>query len=42
MFDRIVTMLTNIRNLPELKRILISLGVLDFKSYKFASQARAL
>jgi hypothetical protein len=41
-FDGIVRMLTNGRHIPELKKSLISLGVLDSKGYKFAGQGGAL
>ena len=42
MFDGIVRNLTNVRRVPEIKNILISLGVLDSKCYKFAGHGGAL
>ena len=38
MYDNIVKTLTNVRYVPELKKKLISLGVLDSDGYKFTGQ----
>ena len=38
----IIRTLTNVRNVPELKKKLISLGVLDYGGHKFTGQGREL
>lgn len=38
MYDNIVRTLTSVRHVPDLKKILISLGVLDSDGYKFTGQ----
>ena len=38
MYDNIVRTLTSVRYVPNLKKILISLGVLDSDGYKFTGQ----
>jgi len=42
MYDGIVRTLTNVRHVPELKKNLISLGVLDFGGYKCKTQGGLL
>nr|GEX76888.1 retrovirus-related Pol polyprotein from transposon TNT 1-94 [Tanacetum cinerariifolium] len=38
MHDRVVTTLTNVRHVPDLKKNLISLGLLDLKGFKYMSE----
>ena len=38
MYDKTVRTLTSVRHVPDLKKNLISLGVLDLDGYKFAGQ----
>ena len=42
MFDGIVRMLTYVKNVPELKKNLISLGFLDSSGFKYTGQGGAL
>jgi hypothetical protein len=42
MFDGIVRKLTDVRHVPEIKKKMISLGVLDSSGYKYTSKGGAL
>jgi hypothetical protein len=42
MFDGYVKILTNVRHVPELRKNLISLGVLDTRGYKSIVQGRIM
>jgi len=42
MFDGVVTTVTGIKHVPDLKRNLISLGTLDARGYQYTSQGEAL
>ena len=42
MHDRVMRTLTDVRHIPDLKKNLISLGVLDSQGYKYSAQGGVL
>lgn len=42
MFDGVVRTLEDVRNIPELRKILISLGTLDTSGYSYKLECEAL
>ena len=41
-YDGVVNTLSNVRHVPDLKRNLISLGILEFKGCKYSAEGRVL